>query len=440
MTPATGFFLVAVFAFYMALGPSLKINSTKPANLRLSQPSYSMSSELAVMPTGNAWISKTLPGFNVMRASYRWSALYIFAFWLLIMICVSQSNKSCGRIWISGLILLILFNSPDLQKRFQNGVNARSMFHQIDSDLIEVLRGYVHPAETAAFIPWRNDFFANYIAPKAGFRTFNIGGDKNVKMAKKWWPSEFISLENKFDADEVLIASKMLIEGTVDVLVFPYFDMLWSAHSWPCADQSLKIQKTELQPAILALRDMPYIDVFESALFSTARLRPEFSGEANRSALLSALVEQIDYPIVFGSGSDDNALVLEEGWHSVEMHHVWSNAAAQLMLPIPEGCKDIECDAVLKFAVFGASLQRPVSVVFEIKEKGWEWTEKVIVSSRDVVEARVPLRGVTGSRLLSISIPDATSPQLLNGSSDSRILGIAIQRIDLMRHPKFLIE
>lgn len=439
VTSANGFILVAGFAFYMALGPSLKINSTKPESLRHIQPNYSMSSEFAVMPTGNEWISKTLPGFKVMRASYRWSALYIFAIWLIIMLCASRSKTSVSRIWIICFLVLTLCNLPDLQKRLR-GADLRDMFYQIDKDVISVLRHYVRPAEKVAFIPWGNDFFANYIAPRAGFRTFNIGGDKNVEMAKVGWPSEFISLNNNIDSHSSLIAAKMLITGTADVLVFPYFDLHLSSHSWPCPEQNLKIRKEQLQSAILALRDLPYIDVMESTLFATARLRPEFSGEANRSTLLNALFKQIDYPIVFGRGTDDNELVLEEGWHSVEMHHVWSNAAAQLMLPIPEGCKDIECDAVLKFAVFGASLQRPVSVVFEIKEKGWEWNEKVIVSSRDVFEARVPLRGVTGSRLLSISIPDATSPQLLNGSSDSRILGIAIQRIDLMRHPKFLIE
>src|SRR3546814_5692185 len=94
----------------MALGPSLKINSTKPVALQLSHPqeeSAFMLPEYALLPTGNAWISETVPGFNIMRASYRWSALGIFAFWLLVMIWGSHTIKKTRYLWLLALLLLI---------------------------------------------------------------------------------------------------------------------------------------------------------------------------------------------------------------------------------------------------------------------------------------------------------------------------------------------
>jgi small-conductance mechanosensitive channel len=108
---ATGFLLVGLFAIYMALGPSLKVNSKKPPELQKSDlpVSRAMLASHAVMPTGSAWISEHIPGFNVMRASYRWSTLSIFAFWCLLMIWVAMvSHKNplwCGVV----LTIVILF-------------------------------------------------------------------------------------------------------------------------------------------------------------------------------------------------------------------------------------------------------------------------------------------------------------------------------------------
>lgn len=86
---ATGFFLIGVFSFYMAMGPSIKINSIKTSpNLGSSMPATS-----AIASTGNAWISKYVPGFKTMRAAYRWSALGIFCCWLLGIIFLSQGNE-----------------------------------------------------------------------------------------------------------------------------------------------------------------------------------------------------------------------------------------------------------------------------------------------------------------------------------------------------------
>jgi hypothetical protein len=452
---STGVLLVAVFGFYMALGPSLKINSIKPESLQISHPrqqSNLMASELAVIPTGNAWLSEKMPGFNVMRASYRWSALGIFALWLLIMIRVSRTDQEIKRIWLMGLFAVILFNLPDFQKRWQDGIDGRDMFQQIDRELVGELRQHIRPADTAAFIPWRNDFFANYLAPKIGFRTFNIGGDKNLAAAQTGWPPEMLALGGEIDADNALAAVKMLIDGTADVLVVPYFHMLWSPHLWPCLDQSTaklsdeqnedissipgficpSERRDELQHVILALRDSPYVEVLESELFATVRLRPEFSGEENRSALISSIFGGITYPIALGSGFKACPYVLREGWNALEAHHVWSQAAAKLMLPVPKDCETRVCDAVLKFAVFGANSQRPVSVIFDSADQEWPWTEKIVANSGETIEVRVPLSGIRGRREVSISIPDATSPQVMSGSPDARVLGIALQRIDLI--------
>jgi len=89
----SGFLLVALFAFYMAMGPSLKVNSTKPKPMLPGMPA-----ELAIAPTGNAWLSEKVPGFRNMRAAYRWSALGIFSSWVLFIVLLARTEKR-GRIW-----------------------------------------------------------------------------------------------------------------------------------------------------------------------------------------------------------------------------------------------------------------------------------------------------------------------------------------------------
>ncbi len=128
-----------------------------------------MPPEYAVAPTGNAWISENLPGFNVMRASYRWAALGVFGLWLLVMIWVARTDGENRRMWIVGLAALILRSLPDFQGKWKGGREARDMFGQIGLDLVAELRQHMQPGETVAFVPWGNDFLADYLAPKWAF-------------------------------------------------------------------------------------------------------------------------------------------------------------------------------------------------------------------------------------------------------------------------------
>ena len=455
-TISTGILLVSVFGFYMALGPSLKINSVKPEDLQSSQPrqlSALMASKYAVAPTGNAWISENLPGFNIMRASYRWSALGIFALWLLIVIGISRAGKKEVRVWLVLLTLLLLLNLPNPEKKWRGGIDNRLMFQQIDQELVEAFHQNIRPNETVVFLPWGNDFIANYLAPKAGFRTFNIGGDKNLSAAQSWWPRRMLPLGGEIDVDKATSAMKLLIDGSADVIVLPYFHMLWSAHLWPCIDKTNagltdkeqnnlrnipgflcpSERKSELEPVIAALRALPYVEVTEADLFTTVRLRAKFVGQANRLALLSSLVGSMRYPVSIGPGFAEAPYVLLDGWHALEADHVWSTSAASLLLPIPKYCEAEKCRFKIIFWVFGASSVRPLDVFFKSAEPAWHWSEEITAVSGDPIALNVPLVGGSGLRRINLSIPDATSPQHLIGSPDSRTLGISLQRVEVLR-------
>lgn len=231
------FLLIAIFSFYMALGPSLKINSTRPQTLLESQAPRllpSMPAEDAVMPTGSAWISENLPGFKLMRASYRWFGLTVFALWMLTIIFAGRSSDKYPLRWSLLLIALILFNLPHLGARLEQSKYYRSSLIEIDKSLVVDLTTFIHPNELVIFLPWDNDFLANYLASRGDFQTYNVGGDKNLRTATAHWPKSLLGLRKKISLERALASISLLESGEADAIVLPYFNMLISAHDWPC--------------------------------------------------------------------------------------------------------------------------------------------------------------------------------------------------------------
>ncbi|BBO67053.1 hypothetical protein DSCA_09830 [Desulfosarcina alkanivorans] len=308
------------------------------------------------------------------------------------------------------------------------------MFHEIDRDLVSKLRQHIKKDETVVFLPWGNDFIANYLAPRTGFFTFNIGGDKNLLEAQKNWPQDMIAVRGEIDTDKIPTILKMLLERTTDVVVFPYFDMLWASHHWPChlGTDCLTKQKEKLSGVIDAVKNSPYFSVDDSNLFTLIRLSSEYAEDSTRKAVLDTLFDKICYPIVFNSVHKESSLLLRKGWHGLETNHVWSKADSKVTLPIPKDCETKNCNALIKFNVFGASKNRPVSIKFSSIELSGSWNKTIVANSFGTHKVSVPLNNELLTQEISISVPNATSPYKLSGSRDWRTLGIMLKRIDLV--------
>jgi len=268
--------LIALFGFYMALGPSLKINTVKSPEAIHEQ---LMDSKHAIAPTGSAWISANLPGFNVMRASYRWAALGVFFTWLIIVIALSKSQTR-RTVTTAGLVLaaITLLNLPSPLRKWTEYRGYHSMFFEIDRDILEPLSKDVAPNEKVAFLPWRNDFLVNYLASKLNIISFNIGGDKNYQMARENWPETLRGFPmGKVDSQFANRVLTSLASGHVDVIVFPYIDMLWAAHAWPRKDERLR---SELGPVVEFLVSSGMVDVSEREHYALVRLKRESTAHA----------------------------------------------------------------------------------------------------------------------------------------------------------------
>lgn len=430
-TLASGLLLIAAFGFWMSMGPSIKFNSVKPASLQTSHPgqhSALMPAEFGIMPTGNAWISENVPGFNVMRASYRWLALSIFAFWLLLVIKIAKSDGNQRVIWMSMLIAMTVFSLPALDKKWQSHVVARGMFSAIDDKLLSPLVLHVKSGERTAFIPWGNDFLANYLASRGNFFTYNIGGDKNLEAAQTQWPSALLGLKAPLTLDHVEYVKKLLLEGHADTIIVPYLNLLEAAHEWPGPSGTSRFDAS-LKGFTGKLRALDYLSVTDTEYFTTIRLTSPSDKE--RLALMSRLMSEANYPIVITAELESSALILAEGWHALESKHVWSSAEAKLQLPIPSVCESRHCSVVLRFVAYGASPQRPVPVTFRSHSDGTAWDNQIVINSSYDQNVVVPLQGSKKIQEISISTANAISPVALTGSPDGRVLGVGLKTIEL---------
>jgi hypothetical protein len=268
---AAGLLLVSLFGFYMALGPSFKLNSTKPEDTAVGG---HMEAQYAVAPTGSGLLSAHLPGFNNMRASYRWQALGAFAAWALLVLALAGR----GRITAAALLVAVaLMNLPNLPKKLNADMNFRTTFHTIDREFVEPLMDLVARGERVAFLPWHNDFLVNYAAARADVLAYNIGGDKNLEMAREHWPETLSQFPKaRVDGDFANRVLLLLTRGEAEVVVLPYIDLLRGAHEWP----TRPVFETDLGPAIDQLNRSGYVGVERRPLYAVARLRPEYAAQA----------------------------------------------------------------------------------------------------------------------------------------------------------------
>ncbi|MGQ9426879.1 hypothetical protein ACXYTJ_13710 [Gilvimarinus sp. F26214L] len=266
-TVVVGLAVISVFGFYMALGPSLKINSEKPPE----QESPMMKADQAIAPTGSAVLSSRLPGFNNMRASYRWMALCSLGLWMLLVLALGYGER---RISVALLLFVALLSLPDPVTQLKKGISNRKMFFDIEAELVESLKTLVSPGELVAFLPWRNDFLVNYWASRLDVVTYNIGGDKNLAKARAHWPTymrqfPMSSVDAKFS--ERIVA--LLAAGEAESVVLPYIDTLSGAHAWPGSTQFRRV----LGPAIEELELSGHVQIAKRQFYAVVRLKPELS-------------------------------------------------------------------------------------------------------------------------------------------------------------------
>ncbi|MFZ0219279.1 MAG: hypothetical protein WAL30_03635 [Candidatus Aquirickettsiella sp.] len=277
---ATGLLLMSIFGLWMAMGPSVKINSTKPYPMTRIMPR-----QWAVMPTGNAPLSKYLPGFQEMRETYRWMGLSLLGLWILQLIFLAQIQKTphyrCSRTVIL-LLAMILVNLPHLGATWHRYLQYRKSFYHIDQALIPLLSSDLVKGNRVAFLPYRNDFLINYLSARLQIHAYNMGGDKNLAEARRYWPSVLQRFSpnyvDPFFAYRILL---LLAKGQANVVILPYISMFWDAEDW-----SFPIFRGAVEPVIESLKKQPWVDVQKEKYYAVVKLKPNISLQYRKKLLV----------------------------------------------------------------------------------------------------------------------------------------------------------
>lgn len=217
-------------ALYLALGPSLKINSQIPG---AAGPSIALTADLATMPLGSSWIFDHVPGVESMRATYRWLALGMFGAWGLITIGLSAVTRRSRALGACLMVLLLLAHLPNVDSALSEGRQHLGVARQVDSELVPALRSTLNPGDRVIYAPAGNDFLVNYLAIATGTYAFNIGGDRHNVLARGGWSTKLGELSAVAGASQSSSATKdaqrigaALRDGDVDAVVLPYFDLV----------------------------------------------------------------------------------------------------------------------------------------------------------------------------------------------------------------------
>ncbi len=298
------FFLFAFIAFYLALGPSFKFNSVKSADMGALMPE-----QYAVFPTGTAFLSLFVPGFNNMRAAYRWLSLGVFGSWCLTMLLIGNIQNEKKYLCKLVILTLIIVNMPNLQYINEVSQKNRENFFKIKSELAMSLSDHLNSGELVVFLPYDNDFIVNYIASLLNIRTYNVGGDKNLFAARMKWPSimkkfKMASLDSDFTRRVVLF----LLQENAEVVVIPRIHLLWAAHFWPPQKRFEK----EYPGVIKALRQKPFLHIVEESYYAIVKISEPLLSKASRLNLIQQVENSIEKAF-FDSSTLTKVGIVEDG-------------------------------------------------------------------------------------------------------------------------------
>ncbi|MYL25273.1 MULTISPECIES: hypothetical protein [Halomonadaceae] len=426
----TGFLVIALFGFYMSLGPSLKVASVKQSE----DLGRSMPSEEAVVPTGSSLLSGYLPGFQNMRASYRWIALGVLGAWLLLVCGISSNRKDVSTISMALAFGVVVLNIPDVQSRYQSSVSNREALISAHNDLVGSLDNTLRENERVVFLPYRNDFMVNYLAGALDIYTYNIGGDKNLSQASKHWPETmkgFVmgAYDERFDGRMLLLLS----QGLVDAVVLPYFDLLDAAHRWP-----IKLDnKSKVQEILADIGDREFLSIEEGPFYSVVRLSKKGAKLAEKNVLEDRILKDFYYPapvelnqkLRFNESGDGKGY-LWEGWSYPESWGTWSNAGqATLILPLGSGrASSVKFDAIpfvgkhLKKQNIHISVNDVFveSITLDHEDHGFELEISDKMKDNSTIENMLKIR---------FEFPDAEAPAKLGINSDSRKLALGLKSL-----------
>lgn len=278
--------LTLLGALVMALGPSLKVNSTaddRSPDDPITMQTYLMPAEAAVMDLPHQFVYE-LPPFNAMRSVSRWYLLVALMLVTMLMLGV-QSFQSRGpvQLVLAALLLLgvALEHWPNTAHRMALSGIFGNLYRQIENDLVEELQQMLRPEERVVFVGGErlnNEFFSTFLCARVGCSTYNASTDKAFAIARASWPDDMRARLLRPAAPAV--RAELLQRENVDALVLTHFNLRWDSYSWPPSSER---RERMLERWVSPYLEVESVDVNVGYWFSVIRAEPGPRSESDDS-------------------------------------------------------------------------------------------------------------------------------------------------------------
>jgi hypothetical protein len=234
-----------LITFVMSLGPSLKIGDHRPAPTP-GQPAnlYLMPASAAQHSLPTAALHESLPGVDLMRATYRW-----FGGTRLVLIVLAaagaqrllerSAEREHAAIYRSavGAVAVLAFVEilpppGTMLLMYRQTEHERRSITAVADDLGRAIPKNSRVVFTA--IPTKgfpNDYLVPYLLSHGDYRTYNVAGDKNVVRVASQWPAPVRRIV--LGEGSLAAAKQAFGQHLVDVVVIPHFDIQLTSGSWP---------------------------------------------------------------------------------------------------------------------------------------------------------------------------------------------------------------
>lgn len=230
----TRYLLVAgTLALFLALGPALKVYEVATP----IEPTWDVPVEATTLVLPTAWLYEHVPGFDQLRATYRWFVAtrltYYFTAGLALsgLWCSRTRRRRVGAIAIA--CLLAIETAPNMPAEVVGRRNAAAHVDAIRTRIIPDIARLIRPDETILILPSNNDFLAAAVFPFVDASTFNTGVDKNYWLARDRWPENVESAVAGFGSPDQLMLMCRVLQSDADAILLPHLSYYAGALHWP---------------------------------------------------------------------------------------------------------------------------------------------------------------------------------------------------------------
>ena len=160
---------------------------------------------------------------------------------------------------------------PDYSSNLKYYQKIVTQKEQLDEDVLVPLSKTLRRGERVFYLSDENDYLSCYLSPKLGVASYNTGGDKELAVIQSTWPRAIRELRNMRDGNEN--AFQALHDGSISVLVLPYFNLRWHSYFWRPSEEMRNAERNKVL-SVVNLND-PRFRVSESEWFAVVRLNKE---------------------------------------------------------------------------------------------------------------------------------------------------------------------